>query len=390
VTALAAVAICNWRDLTHPEGGGSEVYVEQVAAGLAAQGRAVTVLCARVAGQPDDEVRDGIHYRRRGGRYTVYLHAAWALLSRKVTADVVIDVQNGLPWLSTLASRRPVVVLVHHVHREQWPIAVGRWRGRIGWQVESRVAPWLYRKSSYVAVSDTTKQELTDLGVAAGRISVVRNGTPSLPPATAARSAQPRIAVLGRLVPHKRVELVLQAAARLLGEWPTLQVDVVGDGWWREHLLAEAERLRLDDHVTFHGYADEQRKSDLLASAWVHAVPSVKEGWALTVMEAGSRQTPTIAFANAGGLSESVRDGVTGVLVDGDLEDFAAVLGDLLADQPRRAGLGGAAAVWASQFTWAAAAARWARVLDRATGAPLTLPMQRLPSAEPVSTITAR
>jgi hypothetical protein len=89
---------------------------------------------------------------------------------------LVVDVQNGLPFGSTLVTRRPVVVLVHHVHREQWPIVFGRVGGAVGWWIESVLAPRLYRRSRYVTVSAATAEELAAQGIAAQRISVVPNG----------------------------------------------------------------------------------------------------------------------------------------------------------------------------------------------------------------------
>jgi glycosyltransferase involved in cell wall biosynthesis len=322
-----------------------------------------------VEGEPADEVRDGIHYRRRGGRRTVYLCAAWALLSRQVRPDVVLDVQNGVPFLSTLVTRRPVVALVHHAHREQWPIVFGPTVARAGWWIESRVAPVLYRRSRYVAVSEATSQELQSQSVAADRVTVVRNGSPVSPTPQLGRSLDPRVVVLGRLVPHKRVEIVLRAAAVLRETYPALRIDVVGHGYWDDELLAEAQRLGLGDLVVFHGFVDDQTKADLLAQAWVNAVPSVKEGWALSVVEAGLLETPSLAFDDAGGLSESIRDGVTGILVSGGQDDYTAALAGLLADQATRERLGLAAREWAQQFTWEIATARMSRVLDESLAA---------------------
>src|SRR5215207_135992 len=104
------VLILNWRDTTHPEGGGSEVYVERVAAGLAAQGRPVTLFCAAHPGAPATEGVGGIRVVRRGGRLTVYLHAWWAHLTGRLGGhEVVVDVQNGMPFLSALWCRRRLV-----------------------------------------------------------------------------------------------------------------------------------------------------------------------------------------------------------------------------------------------------------------------------------------
>lgn len=359
---MTAVVICNWRDSRHPEAGGSERTVETVARILAADGHRVTILCAKVAGHPADETRDGVRYLRAGGRFGVYPGAAWAILRRKVRPDVVVDVQNGPPWLSRLVTRKPVVVLLHHVHREQWPVVFGR-LGRLGWLLESRVAPRIYRRSHYLTVSECTRAELAEQGIDPARVTVAYNGTPEPVRSAAARSVTPRVVVLGRLVPHKRVEIVIRSAAVLRDRVPGLQVDIVGQGWWADELTALARRLDVEDIVTFHGYVDEQVKADLLARAWVGALPSLKEGWGLSVVEAASHGTPSIAFSRAGGLAESILHGQTGVLVDGDEDAYRAALADLLADRSRCAVLGRQTRDYASKFSWAATAATFSRVL---------------------------
>ena len=135
--------ILNWRDPWHPEGGGSELYVHQVVQRLVAGGDRVTVFTAAYENPLDEngpahpalprDVRDGVTYVRRGGHLTVYLWAALFLLTRRFGhVDRVLEVQNGMPFLATLFTRARVVVLVHHVHREQWPV-VGPVLARIGW-----------------------------------------------------------------------------------------------------------------------------------------------------------------------------------------------------------------------------------------------------------------
>jgi glycosyltransferase involved in cell wall biosynthesis len=376
----AHVAICNWRDLRHPEGGGSELYIESIATRLAAAGNRVTLMTAAVEGAPRDEVVDGVHYRRRGSHHTVYFKAAWALLSRQVRPDVVIDVQNGVPFMSTLFTRRPVVALVHHVHREQWPIVFGPRAARVGWWVESRLGPFLYRHSQYVVVSDATRRELADLGIDPARIAVVHNGTPKLSAPRIARSSTPRIVVLGRLVPHKQVGVVLEAAAALRTRHPDLRIDVVGQGYYEGELRAQAQLLGLGESVVFHGWVDEETKSDLLARAWVNAVPSVKEGWALSVVEAATHGTPSIAFAGAGGLDESIVANVTGLLVAGGQPEFTRELGELLDDPARCAALGRSACGHAAMFTWDDAALDMAAVLDASTGRPAVVVDLREPA----------
>jgi glycosyltransferase involved in cell wall biosynthesis len=365
--AERGVLLLNWRDTTHPEGGGSEVFVERIAAGLAAQGRPVTLFCAAHPGAPASERAGGVRVVRRGGRLTVYPHAWWAHLTGRLGRHaVVVDVQNGVPFFAALWCRRPLVVLVHHVHREQWRVVMPSLPARVGWWIESRLAPRLHRHARYVAVSEATRRELAGLGVASGAITVVHNGmTASGPSRPVARTPYPSVCVLGRLVPHKRVELALEAAARIRPHLPGLRVLVAGQGYWEPRLRETVHRLGLGDAVELLGWVDEEAKQRLLASSWVLAMPSLKEGWGLAVLEAAANGTPTVAFRAAGGLVESVRHGITGLLA-GDQQEFTRHLAWMLLNRHLRERLGEAARAHAAGFTWPQSVAAFAAVLDEA------------------------
>jgi glycosyltransferase involved in cell wall biosynthesis len=345
----ATVLLVNWRDTRHPEGGGSERYVERMAEGLARRGYRVIVHCAAHANAPADEVVAGVRFRRRGGRLTVY---AWALVAiARSRADVVVDVQNGLPFFSRLVTRGPVLVLVHHVHREQWTSVLGPVVGRLGWFVESRLAPRLYRKCRYLTVSEVTRTELDRLGVAAARTTVVHNGLDPVPRTRAERDPEPTMVLVGRLVPHKQVEHAIDAVARLATRWPKLRLEVVGSGWWLENLVRHAERRDVGDRVTLHGWVDEQDKHEIIARSWVHVCPSVKEGWGVAIMEAAAHGVPSVAYRAAGGVAESIVDGRTGLLAD-DFDDFVRKVDRLLRSSSLRTGMGAAGRDRAASFEW--------------------------------------
>jgi len=361
------IAFLNWRDSTHPEGGGAEKYAETVCRGLAARGHDVTLLCAHHTDSPTDEVVEGVRVLRQGGRLGVYAASVRRLrrLERAEGAfDVVIDTQNGLPFWAALGTRSPVVVLVHHVHREQWPIVFGPITARAGWLIESVVAPRVLGRHQYVAVSQQTKHELGELGVPTDRVAVIHNGTDEPTDLDVPKSEVPSLVVLGRLVPHKRVEHAVQVLARLLAGHPDLHLRVVGDGWWAEHIRTEARRLGVEHRVELLGHVDERAKNVELARAWVHLAPSIKEGWGLSVVEAASHATPTVAYQGSGGLSESIVDGSTGALV-ADLDDMASTVERLLHDRPLLAALGAAAQDHAARFTWKRTIEAWEVLLLR-------------------------
>ena len=362
------VAFLNWRDTGHPEGGGSERYVEQIATGLVERGCAVTFRCSRYAGSSARSLRDGIAYARAGGRLGVYPRTLLALVWARLRGrgfDVVVDVQNGLPFFARLVAGCPVVVLVHHVHREQWPVATGPLTARFGWWIESWLSPRLHRGCQYVTVSAVTRAELATLGVRREHIAVVHNGADAAPVTTLPRERAPRLVVLGRLVPHKRVEDALRVLARLLPELPALRLWVVGDGWWRSRLVDEAERLGVAQAVDFLGYVSERAKHDLLSRAWVMLAPSLKEGWGLMVVEAALRGVPSVAYRNAGGLSESILDDVTGLLVD-DLDAMTGATRQLIQDGGLRDALGSAGRHYVSRFDWQTSTVSFLRLLQLA------------------------
>ena len=351
------VLLLNWRDTGHVEGGGSEVYAERVADGLADLGHDIILFTAGYPGAADDETRaSGVRVVRRGSHQSVYLWAPWMYRRRALgRPDVIIEVHNGMPFLARSWARRrtPVVVLVHHVHREQWRVVFDAFRARFGWFLESGVAPRVNRRCDYIAVSEVTKAELADLGVPADHIRVIHNGTlPPLGPPVA-RSDQPSMLVLGRLVPHKRVEIAIETLARLRDEFPGLTLTVAGRGWWEDHLRAAAAEFGVEDAVRFAGFVSPQERHRLYSRSWVSLMPSLKEGWGLVVVEAGAHGTPSVAFDGAGGVTESIVDGVTGLLaVQDDVPDFVDKVRSLLGDRTRREQLGQDAAIHARQFDW--------------------------------------
>ncbi len=357
---VRSVLLLCWRDTAHPQGGGSETYLQRIGALLAASGVDVTLRTARYRGAARREVVDGVRVSRGGGHYTVYIWAGLAMVAarvglgplRHVRPDVVIDSQNGLPFLARLAFGRRVILLVHHCHREQWPVA-GPILSRFGWFVESWLSPRLHRRNQYVTVSLPSARDLTDLGVDSARVAVVRNGLDEAPPETLAapRSPNPRVVVLSRLVPHKRIEDALDAVAALRGRVPELHLDIVGGGWWLDRLVQHAAVLGISDAVTFWGHVDDAAKHAVVQRSWVHVLPSRKEGWGLAVVEAAQHGVPTIGYRESGGLTDSVIDGVTGILVD-DHRDLIDALEQLLADRVLREELGAKAVARSREFSW--------------------------------------
>lgn len=359
---LREVLLLCWRDSEHPQGGGSERYLERIGAELVQAGARVTLRTARYPGSTVTEIRDGIRISRGGGRLTVYPRALGAIFAAKfgcgplagIDPDVVIDTQNGIPFFARLATAAPVVVLVHHCHRRQWPVA-GAMLGKVGWLIESRLSPWVHRRSQYLTVSLPSAEDLVPLGVGAERVAVVRAGTDPLPLVAPVDRDPPRLCVLSRLVPHKQIEHALEVVARLSESHPDVVLDVIGDGWWSEELRTRTTELGVGDRVIFHGHLSEVDKHRVLAGASLHLMPSRTEGWGLAVVEAANHGVPTVGYRSSRGLTDSVVDGVTGILVDG-VDELTTTTAQLLDEPQWCQELGAKARQRAGDYSWSAAA----------------------------------
>lgn len=347
------VVFLAWRDLAHPQAGGSELVVDHLAGGLAARGHDVTLLAGGPVAPRDYPVWS------TGGTYDQYLRAPFVHRRRVGRADVVIDVENGIPYFAPWWQRSPVICLVHHVHTEQWGMQFPPTVAAVGRTLESRLMPRAYRSSEYVAVSPSTARALVGLGVPATSITTIEMGAAPLEP-LGSRANEPRFLVLGRLVPHKRVDVALRL-------WPRVRertggtLVVAGDG-------PDLDRLRplSTEGVELLGHVSEADKARELGAAWLLVHPAHHEGWGTVVMEAAAAGVPTVAFA-VEGVRDSVDAGVTGVLAD-DEDGFAEAWIALGTDAALRSRMSDAAVARAATFTWPRAIDELEVVVDRALG----------------------
>jgi len=379
------ILIVNWRDIAHPWAGGGEVNIHEQAKRWVQQGHQVTMLGGgypiRHPGAPIDTLIDGVEIIRRGGRFTVYLRAALHYLRHlRGKFDVVIDVANGLPMLTPLYCRTPKVLLFHHVHLKQWFVELPWPLAAIGWFIERFVVHTLYSGVRVVAISESTRQELKHVGFDPARVEVIRPGLDHR--LFGLNSVQPepaRLVYLGRLRQYKRLETLIHLTRDLAPEFPDIHLDIVGIGEDRQHLEDLARSEGVAGRVTFHGYVNEEEKVKLLQAGWVFVMPSLNEGWGISVLEANACGLPAVAF-DVPGLNESIRDGETGLLGK-DYEGLRARVRTLLIDPALRNKLADEALRWSAQFDWEVTARDFLDVLESVCSAS--------PLAEPEFPVTA-
>ncbi len=347
----------NFRDPAHPEAGGAELHLEEILLEAVRRGWEVTWLASGFRGGAPEAEHRGMRIVRRGDWWSFNLLVPRALareFSGANRPDLVVEDINKVPCFTSWWTKAPVAAIVPHLFGTT---AFQEANAAIASYVVAleRMIPGAYRGSRFLVISESTRDDLVARGVSAGKITVVHCGMnhdrysidPSVP-----KAAVPTLAFVGRLRRYKGLDWVLRALPRVRERVPGVVLDVIGDGPWQDALVRQAREAGLADVVRFHGFLPAAEKVRRLREAWALVQPSPKEGWGLTVIEAGACGTAVVA-ADSPGLRDSVRRDETGLLVPyGDDAALADALGRVLADAPLRERLAAAGVRWAAGFRW--------------------------------------
>ncbi len=364
------ILLVNWQDRTNPQAGGAEVHLHETFGRVAAGGgHEVHLLCSGYAGAPSRDVVDGLRVHRVSSRYGFALagRRAFRALAAELAPDVVVEDVNKVPLNLPGVWGGPFVLLVPHLFGTTAIAELGAALGAVVWLAE-RPMPRVYARAAVQAISESTKRDLVARGFAPDRIRVILPGVDTErfhPDPAVPREPDPTFLYVGRLKRYKQVETAIRALGVLAaGTWGGVHLWVAGTGDDRPRLERIAREAGVADGVHFLGYVSEEKKVELYRRAWAVVLPSLKEGWGITNIEAAACGTPAVAADNSA-LRESVRDGVTGFLVPtGDVGAWTAALGRLAGDAGLRDRLGAGARAFAETFSWARTASDTLSHLD--------------------------
>jgi len=335
---LENLHILAWRDIDDVEAGGSEVYVDRVATRWAAAGFKVLVRTSYAQGHRPAGDHDGYKVLRRAGRNMVFpMTITEELLRSHGPIDGLLEVWNGVPYLSPLWYSGPKAVLLHHVHRDMWQLVLESAKlAKLGEIAETRIAPWFYRRTQMVTDSRSSREEMvTQLGLDASRIAVAPPGIDDRFTPKGPKASHPLVVAVGRLMPAKRFDELIRLVARARERVVDLELVIVGDGYEYENLENLVGELCAEGWVRLAGRLSDEEVVDLYRRAWVVASASIAEGWGMSLTEAAACGTPTVArlipghvdavaHDRSGLLCASVDelvDGIVSVLTDHGLRD---------------------------------------------------------------------
>ncbi len=357
----------NWNDLKNPYGGGAEVHLEELLRRLVRFGHEVTLFCSGFKGCRPEEVIEGIRIIRRGNRFNFNLVAPFHLrrIVRENRFDILIEDINKIPFYTPLYLNLKTLVVVPHLFATTVFHEINFVLGSYIYLAERPLIP-VYRGLHFNVISESTADDMVARGIPREDISVVHCGIDRdtyYPDSSVSKYDEPTILYLGRLKKYKSIHHLIRAFVKVREKLPEARLKIVGAGDYLDTLKALAGQLGCAEQVEFPGFVSPEVKVDTLRRSHVAVLPSLKEGWGLTNIEANAVGT-TVVAADSPGLRDSVRDGRTGFLYEyGDIDQLAGKLLAILTDDKLRANLEKGGLEWADKFNWDDAAAKFEKVV---------------------------
>lgn len=334
------ILILNWRDIKTPSSGGAEILTHEMAKRWVSWGYPVTQFSSYFPGAKKEEIIDGVKIIREGNpdaRYlfnSVHIKAFFYYLKNRKEFDIVIDEIHGLPFFTPFYVGKKKVALICEVAGEIWDKNFSFPFNKIGKFIENNYFKF-YKDVGFLTISESTKIDLIKFGIRSTNIKVLPMGI-NVPKGLDLHEKEknPTLIFVARLVKAKGVEDALWVCKNLCINNPSIKLWIIGrgDAEYEKELKSLSRKMKIEDRVRFWGFVSEKKKFELLSKAHILLVPSVKEGFGLTVPEAGIVGTPSVAY-NVEGLKDIVKSMQDGILVDVDINQMTKAIDKLLLDK---------------------------------------------------------
>ena len=349
------VHVLAWRDLDDAEAGGSENHADEFMKRWQAAGLSILHRTSYAPGEPTETRRNGYDVVRRGGRMTVFPRTMIGeSLKRMGSYDALVEIWNGVPWMSPVWCRKPRILILHHIHGPMWNQMFPRPIAAVGRMLEMKVAPPFYRNTPTVTTSDDTQQELLHLGWQPEMVTTGPVGVDPFFCPGGTKTSYPSVLAVGRQAPVKRFVELLEQVELARRQVPNLQLTLVGDGPDRPLIDRWIESHDAAHWVTLAGRISRDELREHYRKAWLISSASLAEGWGLTLTEAAGCGTPAVA-TDISGHRCSVLDRDTGILAP--LPDLGNTIAAVLLNDDQRGRLSVRAVERARTLTWDALAA---------------------------------
>ncbi len=315
------ILILNWRDFQNPKSGGAEVLTYEIAKRWVKQGHSVIWFASTFKNCKQSEEISGIKIVRAGKPDIRHLHNSVYFKAfifyrkiRKAGLDLVVDEIHGIPFFTNVYVREKKIAFICEVAKDIWDRMYPFPWNIIGKIVE-RLSLLSYRGIKFITISDSTKKDLITYGIPIKNITILPMGISRYKVDKNNKEHHPTAIFVARLNKMKGVEDAILSWKHVVAKSKNAKLWIVGKGddQYVSFLKSLVERSSLNNNIVFWGYISEKKKFELMSRSHVIISPSIREGFGLTIPEAGSVGTPAVVY-NSPGLRDIV-DNTNGIVV---------------------------------------------------------------------------
>lgn len=217
----------------------------------------------------------------------------------------------------------------------------------------------------HVSVSNFTKRRLIKLGVQEERITVIPNGVSYDKLSQGSHKKKwGRIIYVGRLTPHKHVEMLIDAFSKVVAKIRETELHIVGSG----PLLPEIERQASKINQCYvHGFLSEEEMLRLLKSSWLFVLPSEREGSGIAALEAMATGIPVVTTNSPSNATKELVSYGNGMVVEPTSQHIASAIRELFSGKRDWEEMSRNARSFAATFDWDKVADDMERLLDESS-----------------------
>lgn len=326
--------------------GGKETRLFEITTRLATKGYDVHIYCMKWWEGKSERVENGVHLHgicpniplHSGSRRSIIQGLVFGLACFKLLFESfdIIDVDH-MPFFPLYSvrivcwiKRKKMIATWHEVWgKAYWKKYVGSYRGVIASVIE-QVSVKL--PDTICAVSQLTGDRLTHQLGFTGNLVIIPNGI-DLKNIQSAETSQQTSDVIfaGRLLPHKNVDVLIQAIGEIKKTHPEIKAIILGEGPEKSKLRSLSKKMGLENNITFLSFKDNiQELYGLIKASKVFVLPSTREGFGLVVLEANACGIPVITIDHADNAAKELIDTSNGAISNLTSTDIAEKIRNFL------------------------------------------------------------
>lgn len=264
-------------------------------------------------------------------------------------------------WLSSFSAHRSALIIEMHQSRQGLEVFNRQFMGAFSRWLHRRSIRWIYSKYDKFVVLTNGDREAwnTKNCITIPNFATVKTSNGSR---LSSQVKQHQIVLLARLMPQKRIDLMIKVWAKIAKDFPEWHVKVLGDGLLRDELVKLARELDVEDSFLMPGAVNDVNAE--LESSDILCLTSEYEGFGIVLIEAMMKHVPVMAFEYIG-VHDIINDGEDGFVVAfGDVDRYAKRLRLLMENPAERVRLADNALISVKKFNKEYVMQQWVNLFE--------------------------